>query len=389
MAPFEPACNRLINKQTPTYGTAYAQSVSNEGPVFPAFCDHRDGLEVAMKATTFAIKTISAAVMLAGMTMEAGAMPLDLTGASYVTYGDANSYALAVNYAITGNAQWNVDSTPGQIKDLIVVATGANGVPVNTNVAGMDNALSTPNGGIYYFSGQWNSTLSAFAGALGGNNPLFFFNNNQVNSGDSTNQNLAVWAQLSLTGANMQAKYFDFTNQGGKYAPFNLGGGGTLNGNVALYNSSGSAPLAGTNAQTDYVLAGGQICLDAGNAPTPCDGSGNAVVTTVNNNLGADQAAYAIDVPELNQWLNEWLLGQHTGYTDLHIALRYGCDPLTDSALANNCIARDGNNGYEQLFIGTSLADQQVPEPGSLALIGLSLLGLAATRRSITVLSLR
>ncbi|MDE2441137.1 MAG: PEP-CTERM sorting domain-containing protein [Betaproteobacteria bacterium] len=244
----------------------------------------------------------------------------------------------------------------------------------------MDNALATPSGGIYYFSGLWNSTLSAFAGALGGNNPLFFFNNNQINSGASTNQDLAVWAQLSLTGTNVQTKYFDFTNNGGAYAPFNLGGGGVLNGDVTAYTSSGAGPLAGTNAKTDYVLSGGQVCLDAAKAPTPCDGSGNPVVTTVNNNLGANNAAYAIDVPELNQWLSEWLLGQHAGYTDLHIDLRYGCDPLTDNTLSNNCIGRDGNNGYEQLFVGTSLATTQVPEPGSVALLGLGLLGLAAGR---------
>ncbi len=88
-----------------------------------------------MKSKIHKMKLIAAAVALAGMAMEASATPLDLTGASYVTYCDANSYALAVNYAITGDSQWNVDSTPGQIKDLIVVATGASGQPVNTNVS--------------------------------------------------------------------------------------------------------------------------------------------------------------------------------------------------------------------------------------------------------------
>jgi hypothetical protein len=46
------------------------------------------------------------------------------------------------------------------------------------------------------------------------------------------------------------------------------------------------------------------------------------------------------------------------------------------------------NNGFENLFIGAACVGRdgcttiQVPEPGSIALIGLGLLGLAAGRRS-------
>jgi len=48
---------------------------------------------------------------------------------------------------------------------------------------------------------------------------------------------------------------------------------------------------------------------------------------------------------------------------------------------AGDCIGRDANNGYEQLFIGTSRTVTQVPEPGSLLLLALGMLGLAATAR--------
>ncbi|WP_168226734.1 PEP-CTERM sorting domain-containing protein [Rhodoferax sediminis] len=328
------------------------------------------------------------AALTAGFAAPAQAT-LDLSGASYVTYGDANSYALQVDGTIAGStgpgSPYYVSSTPGAIKDLIVVATGASGGPVNTNLPGMDNALSTPNGsgGSNFFSGIWNSTLAAFTGFLGANNPLFFFNNNQVNSGASTNQNVAVWAQISLTGAGQTTKYFDFTNRDGPYALFTEGGGGVFMGDVGAYTSTGAGPIAGTNGATDYVLSGGAICLN-GVIPVSCSSPHTA--GPINNNLGANQAAYAIDAPELNAFLTSWSNGLFSGYTDIHVDLRFGCDPATvgtngGTAGVGACIGRDANNGYEQLFIGTSTTVAQVPEPGILSLLALGLLGLAVTSR--------
>ena len=313
---------------------------------------------------------------------------LDLSGASYVTYGDGNSYALQVDGVIAGStgpgSLFYVNSTPGAIKDLIVVATGAAGAPVNTNVAGMDNALSTPNGtGINFFSGIWNSTLAAFTGALGALNPLFFFNNNQIKSGGAINEDVAVWAQVSLTGTGQTTKFFDVTNRNSPYALFTEGGGGVFNGNVGAYTSGGLGPIAGTNSATDYVLSGGAICLTAAKVPVSCSNP-LAVGGAINNNLGANQAAYAIDVPELNTFLTTYRAGGFPLYTDIHVNLRFGCDPATAGggvAGVGNCIRRDANNGFEQLFIGTTRSVTQVPEPGILGLLALGILGLAATAR--------
>ena len=314
---------------------------------------------------------------------------LDLSGASFVTYGDANSYALQVEGVRAGStgpgSLYYVNSTPGAIQDLIVVATGINGGPATTNVAGMDNALSTPSGvsGSNFFAGIWNSTLAAFTGALGALNPLFFFNNNQI-GGDLT-QNVAVWAQVSLTGTGQTTRFFDFTNRNSPYALFTEGGGGVFNGNVGAYTSGGLGPIAGTNSATDYVLSGGAICLTAAKVPVSCSNP-SAVGGAINNNLGANQAAYAVDLPELNAFLNTYRAGGFPLYTAIHVDLRFGCDPATigtsgGTAGVGNCVGRDANNGFEQLFIGTSTSVTQVPEPGILGLLALGMLGLAATTR--------
>ncbi len=333
--------------------------------------------------------TMAGALLLGGASAQAFTLP----GTGYVTYGDANSYSLpilAAQYdAMYGGGTgpgnpYYVDSTAGKIKDMIVVATGSSGTGVNTNFAGMDDAYATPNGtgapdffstgtfadpgggsqGSWDQANTWDTSISAFKTYLGGQSPVFFFNNNQINSGAATNQNLAIWGRITLTSSTgLPDKIFDLTNQNSPFLPTPLGGG-TFNGDPTAYTSTGAPPIAGTNAATDYVLSGGQVCLDGGFNPVVC-GSASEVYR-INQNLGADQAAYAVVVPELNAILAQANAG---GYDALHLDLRMGCDPATiDPAV--NCVGRSLNNGYEQVFIGT------VPEPSTVALLALGLLGM-------------
>ena len=132
-----------------------------------------------------------------------------------ITFGDALDYSLPI-------LGLDIASTPGQISDCIVVATGSSGSPVNTNFPNMDNAYPTPSGtgGPTYFrtgdatigaadpggAGQftgdkantWDTRLSALSSFLNGQNMVVYFNLNQVNSGASTNQDLFIWAQIAL-----------------------------------------------------------------------------------------------------------------------------------------------------------------------------------------------
>lgn len=280
----------------------------------------------------------------------------------------------------------NVKSTPGAIKDGVVVYTGAEGVPVTTNLTDMDDAFPSVTGSgcpssCYFsttitsdpdgvtFTGDkdksWDSTLSAFLGYLGGKTPLFFFNQNETNAGapDPTlvtdpitgatgcgmtgSQDLCVYGQVVLRDSNATVpdKTFEFEGP-------------------ARFTSAGFLGTDGApTLPKEYVLAQGAICLNALNLPTPCAGPG--VVKTVNHNLGADQAAYAVLSPALNAALLACV--SVTGCAWDTLSIRLDLDGLS--------------NGYEQLFILPEDQVTVVPEPTSILLWGTTAVGAAVAWR--------
>ncbi|MBA6391555.1 hypothetical protein H4J38_12335 [Colwellia sp. BRX10-3] len=332
------------------------------------------------------------------LSLNSQAALIDLAGQGYVTYGDFNSYSLPI-------AGINVSSAPGQIFELVVVATGTNGNPVNTNFSGMDNAYSTPSGssdGNFFSTGlasdpsqvssffgdnnaTWDTSLTALEAYLAGEAMVFFFNNNNLNGANL--QSLAGWAQVKVTdNTGAEIGVFDFTNNNGAYGLVSEGGGGTFFGDPADYLSDGSGPIIGDNAGTDYVLSGGPICIDTDTTP-PTPVSCNSPLADdgpINHNLGANDAAYAIVAPELN-FLLKGLFDSGSSLDDftMSIDLRLGCDPGFGSAGDEICtgavsgFGKNINNGYEQLFIASATFESPntpIPEPGTLLLLSGSLL---------------
>jgi len=349
--------------------------------------------------------------MVAGFLLvgQASAAALSCTGpitlpppaTTTIQYGDALSYSLNL-------LGYDVRSQPGDINDCVVILTGASGNPVNQNFTGMDDAYHAPSGSggpVYFktgdptsspdpgssfpaFLGQtattWDATLASLRAFTGINDLIVYFNLNQENSGGATNQNLFIWAQIELVDTAavnpLVSKFFDFVST--PCAPFGTNGG-CPGGDPTSYNSPG----AYSPSLNQMVQADGKVCLGGtgaiGSPIVPCDGSGGAVARVINNNLGADQAAFAVFFPELQAYLN---MANFGGYDMLRVSIQYGCLPGTvGAAVGQACPAGSiQNNGYEQMFLGTALP-VRVPEPSTIALFGLGLLVMTwgVRRRSV------
>lgn len=387
-------------------------------------------------------KLIIAALVTSAYGLPAIAETVDLTSLGYVQYGDAQSYSMPIaNYQYgfnTNNGPFAISSTPGQIQNLIVVATGAEGTQVTTNFQGMDNAYSTPSGksGSTWFTtnpttsrGQegtinhnsdttWDASLASMKTFLGSQQMAIFFNNNQINSGGSAFQSLAAYAQVWITDAagKLFGSVYDFINKSIypdtttlKTGTFNIvteGGGGTFMGDVTKYTNLGTAPTDPTgtlHGTTDWVLSGGSICVMTGPgivAPVPVScgtaltpeqvTAGFKLSSAIDHNLGADHVAYTLLFPELNALMASLFANNALDlslYT-LHADVRMGCMDANTGGFMDcgvNGDYGDGlNNGYEQIFIGTALlntcpqsdplCNPTVPEPKSLLLVAIALM---------------
>ena len=368
--------------------------------------------------THLSLKRFALALALAGssgvMAATVDLLSDPMASQYYTTYGNANVYSLPLQaqwYALQnggGTGPGNpfyIASSPGAIKDEVVIYTGSNGQKITTNPSGFDNAYGSPEGSnkksdyadtagnnatppdttgkaiANNYATTWDADVGALKSMVG-DSLVFLFNNNQTDSNNAADQSLGIWAKLWVTDANGVVQdltgnglfYLYLSNMGAAY-----GEGGALTGDASAYNGGDvAAPLAGT-ASTDYVMAGGKMCTDANLNPQACDGT---QAYEFDHNLGQNQVAYAAIFPVLDAYLAS-LDDNVVGYT-LHLQLNMGCDPSITAA-GGSCLAQGLNGGDEQLFMVTGVEGKtpphETPEPETLALAGLALLGMVVARR--------
>src|SRR5262245_44127444 len=353
-----------------------------------------------------------------------GVIRLPNPATTAISFGDALSFSLPILGV-------SVQSSPGQIRDCIVITTGAGGNFFNNNTPGLNNPYPNANGGPAFFATSqsnpgggaipgdsattFDMTTAALKAYLGNNNMVMFFNHNQTNSGTAIDQNLMVWMQIRMFTPGGAQQFFYLTATSG-LLPGNVPNpnfgqfGDTTSAFLgpqnlpnctypvttdcvpplfptgAILNTGSAAGPPSTQSASFMVLARGQICLGAPGTPgspiVPCDGCGGAVAATFNENLGADEVANAVVFPEINALLNAGT------FTNISIDLRMGCNAAVRIPVGQGCPAGfEMNNGFEQLFIGRlspTVCDPNVPpgcgiipEPATLALFSLGLFAAA------------
>jgi PEP-CTERM motif len=328
---------------------------------------------------------------------------------SCLTYGDFNVYSMAflnvqAGYgAPNGNDPYNVQSSPGQISDGVVFGTGASGTGLYENFSGMNNAYETPSGNAVSFStggtpsatavnsgssvapppisnpnGTWNADISALhnflAGPNGGGDFTPYFNLNETKNGADTlaGIDLLIWVHMFVDNglASTDAGYLhkDFYLWGN---PLEFGGNGTNTTSAVGPNANNLNNLAADQTAYDkqWAYVHGTICADNATGTVlgfgPCTaGQKAAGGSDIDQNLGANNAAFAV----YNKELNDIIKGAPSLYTAFHMDWRMSAE----------------DNGFEQGFLAnnTKFSDTpppppSVPEPFTLALLGLGLLGMS------------
>jgi hypothetical protein len=271
----------------------------------------------------------------------------------------ANSIVIGSSDANAKNNQ-DIPSIAGKVDNAFDTPTGAGSALTNFQMTVAAEPAPTFIGDI---SGVWNIQVAALQSYLNGGQLQFFFNLNQTASGNSylgsgEDALAALYVTLSKTGGGSVSFALNGNNCGS-------GVGSCVPGVQSFAQTAANNILPSANDQWAYIH--GKICVNNAGAVLgfgSCNSlgiSGN----TVNQNLGANTAAFAIVSDGLNSALNSG------AYDILSVDLRM-------AAL---------DNGFEQLFIQAGPAKATVPEPTTLSIFGgmLALLAFGTMRRRRTM----
>jgi PEP-CTERM motif len=315
---------------------------------------------------------------------------IDLSSKACAARGDFISCSAAYLNVLAGFSQnqatdqnpngFVINSNQGFLKTPIVVGTFNNGqTPVNSDTGGgIDDAYETPNNapsfttvGLSDPSGgpagdhvnSWDISLASLISALTINGDrkdlLIMFDHNQQGNGTAFEQSIDVWALIAVRDleGGQPTKVFELNPD--TVGPTNFTSART-------FEDSINNPTFNPGPGGEWGTSAAKICLDANNdvigvvPPLPACPPGTA--TEINNNLGTSKTEFINAVPELNAQLEALLLA---GYDT--ISVRFDFDR--------------NNGGGDDVYLIAGDFVTQIPEPATLAMLGLGLLVLGGARR--------
>lgn len=143
-------------------------------------------------------------------------------------------------------------------------------------------------------------------------------------------------------------------------------------------------------ASTDFATVYGTICIyehttlrNPGGSCPSATGSTGALIESIDNSQGTENAEFLAFLPELNASLESYI---GAGYDTISVRLLFGCfggttsngaGYLSDGGETTNC----DSGGFGDVFILAGSAMYETPEPATLTLAALGLIGAVVLRR--------